>query len=233
MRNIVFSAALLLGGLIGLAPGGALAAPVTGFSYGMPKLPAPNPALSRHLQQDRAKVYRDYAALFADPDLSEEDLSGYESTTNWMVDSILPGVTVLLAGRSSYTGGAHGYSFVDSLIWDSKAGLPVSFAGLFTNPAAARALFNPSYCRALDRERLARRGEPTPKDDMFGACPDLFKEAEAYPAKPVYGKYSRIAISLSPYVGGPYSEGMYDLEIVIPKGLKPLVKPQYQALFPG
>jgi hypothetical protein len=26
---------------------------------------------------------------------------------------------------------------------------------------------------------------------------------------------------------------MYDLEIVIPKGLKPLVKPQYQALFPG
>ena len=186
MRNIVFSAALLLSALIGFAPGGALAAPVTGFSYGMPKLPAPNPALSRHLQQDRAKVYRDYAALFADPDLSEEDLSGYESTTNWMVDSILPGVTVLLAGRSSYTGGAHGYAFVDSLIWDSKLGAPISFAGLFANPA-----------------------------------------------KPVYGKYSRIAISLAPYVGGPYSEGIYDLEIVIPKGLKALVKPQYQALFPG
>ena len=98
MRNSVFSVALLLCALIGLAPGGALAAPVTGFSYGMPKLPAPNPALSRHLLQDRAKVYRDYAALFADPDLGEEDLSGYESATNRMVDSALPGLTVLLAG---------------------------------------------------------------------------------------------------------------------------------------
>lgn len=233
MRNLFFSVALLLCALIGLAPGGALAAPVTGFSYGMPKLPAPNPALSRHLQQDRAKVYRDYAALFSDPDLSDEDVSSYESTTNWTVDSALPGLTVLLAGRSSYTGGAHGYAHLDSLIWDNKAGAPVSFAGLFTNASAARALLNPACCRALDRERLARRGEPTPKDDMFGGCPDLFKEAEAYPAKPVYGKYSRIAISLAPYVGGPFSEGEYDLEIVIPKGLKALVKPQYQALFPG
>lgn len=233
MRNIVFSAALLLYALIGLAPGGALAGPVTGFSYGMPKLPAPNLALSRYLQQDRAKVYKGYAELFADPELSDEELSGYESTTNWMVDSILPGVTVLLAGRSSYTGGAHGYAFVDSLIWDSNLGAPISFAGLFSNPAAARALLNPAYCRALERERLARRGEPTPTDDMFGACPDSFKEAEAYPAKPVYGKYSRIAISLAPYVAGPFSEGSYDLEIVIPKGLKSLVKPQYQALFPG
>jgi hypothetical protein len=233
MGNRIFSAALFMFALIGLAPGAAVAAPVTGFAYNMPKLSAPDPALSRYLQQDRAKVYRDYAALFADPDLSGEDFSGYESTTNWTLDSILPGLKILLAGRSSFTGGAHGYAFVDSLIWDSKAGAPISFAGLFSNAAAARALLNPAYCRALDRERLARRGEPTPKDDMFGACPDLFKEAEAYPATPVYGKYSRIAISLAPYVGGPYSEGTYDLEIVIPKGLKALVKPQYQALFPG
>lgn len=233
MLKNTFLAALLLFAIPGSLPNAAHAAPVTGFTYQMPKLSVPNPALIRFLQQDRAKVYKGYADLFADPELSDEELSGYENTTNWMVDSALPGLTVLLAGRSSYTGGAHGYAFVDSLIWDSKLGAPISFAGLFTNPAAARALLNPAYCRALDRERLARRGEPTPTDDMFGACPDLFKEAEAYPAKPVYGKYSRIAISLAPYVGGPYSEGTYDLEIVIPKGLKALAKPQYQALFPG
>jgi hypothetical protein len=233
MRSRLFPAILAICALTGFAPGAAWAAPVTGFAYDMPKLPAPDPALSRYLQQDRAKVYRDYAALFADPDLSAEDFSSYESATNWTVDSILPGVKILVAGRASYTGGAHGYAFVDSVIWDSKAGAPISFAGLFTNPSAARALLNPAYCRALDRERVARRGEPTPKDDMFGACPDLFKEAEAYPAKPVYGKYSRIAISLAPYVAGPYSDGIYDLEIFIPKGLKALVKPQYQALFPG
>ncbi len=233
MHKNSFLAALLLVTLIGSLPRATQAAPVTGFTYQMPKLAASDPALTRYLQQDRAKVYRGYAELFADPEVSEEEVSGYESTTNWMVDSVLPGLTVLLAGRSSYTGGAHGYAFVDSLIWASKAGAPISFAGLFTNPSAARALLNPAYCRALNRDRLARRGEPTPADDMFGACPDLFKEAEAYPTKPVYGKYSRIAISLAPYVAGPFSEGSYDLEIVIPKGLKPLVKPQYQALFPG
>ena len=40
-------------------------------------------------------------------------------------------------------------------------------------------------------------------------------------------------MSLGAYTAGPYAEGSYDLEIMIPKGLKALVKPQYQALFPG
>ena len=231
MIKTFFSA--LLGLAIAFGAPMAVAAPVTGFSYHMPKLANPDAALIRYLQQDRAKIYREYAAPFSDPDLRDEDFSSYESTTSWSVDSALSGVLVLLAGRSSYTGGAHGYAFVDALMWDSNAHMPLSFAGLFTNPSAARALLNTSYCRALARERLTRRGEPTAADDMFGGCPDLFKEAEAYPTKPVYGKYSRIAISLAPYVAGPYAEGSYDLEIVIPKGLKQLAKPQYQALFPG
>lgn len=34
-------------------------------------------------------------------------------------------------------------------------------------------------------------------------------------------------------MAGRYAEGIYDLEMVIPKGLKQMVKPQYRALFPG
>lgn len=226
-----FMAAIAL--FAGLVP--VIAAPprVTGFSYQMPKLTAPDAGLVRYLQLDRAKTFQDYAALFADPDMTDQDFSSFENTTSWTVDSALPGMTILIAGRSSFTGGAHGFAFVETLIWNSRAHAAMRFAELFTNPAAARALLNPAYCRALNRERLVRRGEATDPEDMFGACPDLLKEAAAYPTKPVYGKYSRIGISLAPYVAGPYAEGGYDLEIVIPKGLKALVKPQFHPLFPG
>jgi len=71
------------------------------------------------------------------------------------------------------------------------------------------------------------------RDAIFGDCPKLFESAEIWPDKPVYGKFSRIGMSLGAYTAGPYAEGSYDLEIIIPKGLKALVKPQYQALFPG
>ena len=140
---------------------------------------------------------------------------------------------ILVGSRATYTGGAHGYGYTDSLIWDAKAATPVSFAGLFTDPKAAEALLTPLYCKALDAERLVKRGTATPKDDLFGECPKLFESGKIWPDKPVYGKFSRISMSFGPYAVGPYVEGSYDLEIVIPKGLKQLVKPQYRALFPG
>ena len=160
-----FLSALMAASITALLPGGLAAAPVTGFSYQMPKLAAPDPALLRYLQQDRAKQYRDYAALFADPDMADQDFSSFENTTSWTVDSALPGLTILTGGRSSYTGGAHGYAYADVVIWDAKDGAALSFAGLFSNPAAARALLTPAYCRALNKERLNRRGEPTSPDD--------------------------------------------------------------------
>lgn len=213
----------------------AMAAPakVTGFTYTWPKDMTRYPALVRYLNTDRTKAYADYAPLFDAPVEMGPPASTFESTTEWTVRNELPGLLALAGARYSYTGGAHGLGFVESLLWDTRAGKRIKFAEVFAKPAAAKALLTPLYCRALDKERLARRGEATSRDDIFGDCPDLMKDAEIWPDKPVYGKYSRISISLSPYAAGPYSEGSYDLEIVIPKGLKPLVKVEYRSLFPG
>lgn len=219
--------------LIAAAPVEAAPAKVTGFSYNWPKDLTRFPALVRYLQTDRTKSYADYAPLFGEPVEAGPPSSTFESSTLWTVRNEMPGLLALAGTRYSYTGGAHGLGFVEALLWDTRANKRMEFAGLFTNPAAAKSLLTPLYCRALDKERLVRRGEPTPKDDIFGECPDLMKDAQIWPDKPVYGKYSRIAISLSPYAAGPYVEGSYDLEIVIPKGLKPLVKVQYRSLFPG
>lgn len=206
---------------------------VTGFEYDWPKSLEKTPALVAWLKKDKAKQYKDYAELFTEEPEFGPPLSSYDNTTHWTVQTTLPGLIILTGARAEYTGGAHGYGFVDSLIWDTKASAVLPFAGLFANPKAAEALLTPLYCRALDKERMVKRQEPTPSDDVFGDCPPLFTSGEIWPDKPVYGKFSRIAMSFGPYAVGPYAEGTYDLEIVIPKGLKPLVKPQYRALFPG
>ncbi len=215
------------------APLAAAPAKVSGFSYVWPKAIETTPALVAWMKKDRAAQYKDYAPLFNEEPEAGPPLDSYESQTNWAVQTTLPGLLILTGQRWSYTGGAHGYGYTDSLIWDVKGVRPLPFAGLFINPKAAEALLTPLYCRALDKERMVKRGEATPKDDIFGDCPKLFESAKIWPDKPVYGKFSRIVMSLGAYTAGPYAEGSYDLEIVIPKGLKPLVKPQFQALFPG
>ena len=229
MKHYVLIAALA----VCASPVAAAPAKVTGFSYVWPKSVEKMPALVAYLKKDRAAQYKDYAPLFNEAPEAGPPLDSYENQTSWTVQTTLPGLLILTGQRWAYTGGAHGYGYTDSLIWDVKAARVTPFSGLFTNPKAAEALLTPLYCRALDKERLVKRGEPTPKDDIFGDCPKLFESAEIWPDKPVYGKFSRIVMALGAYTAGPYSEGGYDLEIVIPKGLKALVKPQYQALFPG
>jgi len=206
---------------------------VTGFEYEWPKELEKTPALVAWLKKDRAAQYKDYAQLFTEEPEFGPPLSAYDNTTSWDVRTRLAPLIILVGGRASYTGGAHGYGYIDSLIWDTKAAKPIPFAGLFANPRAAEALLTPLYCKALAAERREKRGEDTPQDDIFGDCPKLFESAKVWPDTPVYGKFSRIAMSLGAYTAGPYAEGSYDLEIVIPKGLKALVKPQYRPLFPG
>ncbi|MFM5913455.1 MAG: hypothetical protein ACKOPR_01730 [Chakrabartia godavariana] len=232
MKTRLWMAMIALFALPGL-PAQAAPAKVTGFKYEWPKALEATPALIAWLKKDRAAVYKDYAPLFNEAPEAGPGLDSYENGTSWTIQTRLASLIVLTASRWSYTGGAHGYGFTDSLIWDAGASVAVPFAGLFTNARAAEALLTPLYCRALDKARMEKRGEPTARDDMFGDCPKLFESAKIWPDKPVYAKFSRIAMSLGAYTAGPYAEGSYDLEIIIPKGLKPLVKPQYRALFPG
>ena len=224
--------------LLALVPATALvAAPkaveVTGFTFTWPASLKRWPALVRYLDIRKANARAAYAENFPDTLDPDQDTSSYEDLTEWVLNTELPGLVVLKADRYGFSGGAHGYGFTDALMWDTRANVPLRLDGLFTKPAAAKALLTPAWCKALDKERLARRGEPTPRDDIFGACPDLYKDVVAYPGTIVGGKYGRIQIHAGPYVAGSYAEGQYDAAIYIPKGLKALVKPQYRALFPG
>jgi hypothetical protein len=209
------------------------APPVTGFSFTYPASLKQWPGLVSYLERRKGNALTAYAEVFPEKPDPQNDTSSYEDSTSWAVDSKLPGLVVLTADRYGFAGGAHGYGFRDFVIWDVKANAHLRLDGLFTDPDAAKAMLTPAYCKALDKERRDRPGETTSREEIFGECPDLYKDVVSYPGHVVGRKYGRIIIHLAPYVGGPYSEGAYDLAIFIPKGLKKLIKPQYRRLFPG
>ena len=114
---------------------------------------------------------------------------------------------------------------LDARIWDKRRGRETKIGDLWTDwPEAVRRL-TPGFCRALDAERLEKRGEPTPKDDMFGKCPSLAKEATIVPVATRGGQITRLNVTLDPYVAGPYSDGPYQLTLILAPRALALLKP--------
>ena len=75
------------------------------------------------------------------------------------------------------------------------------------------------------------RGDPPPKDDLFGECVDPFEHCIAYPTNLGTNGYLRIAFALPPYSAGPYVEGEYAFDIAAPSYITDKLKPEYKELF--
>ncbi len=158
----------------------------------------------------------------------------YSSATAWEAVADLPGWLSLSAEVSSYEGGAHpNYGFA-TLVWDKAGKRALRPVALFTSAGAVDGALGEELCERLNAERAKRRGAPVAEGstELFDTCVKV-DETNLLLGSRGGTHFDRIGIQIAPYLAGPYAEGGYDLEIVIPKGLKALVKPQYQALFPG
>ena len=96
-------------------------------------------------------------------------------TAEWKVVADLPGWLSLSQEIATYSGGAHGNTTVESLVWDKQAARSMNTIALFVSPAALEEALGDRFCEALDRERARRRGEaaaPEP-DDPFYHCPKI------------------------------------------------------------
>lgn len=167
----------------------------------------------------------------ADRDAAEAKKSGfpvhqYADLSVWTVAADTPRLLALTGQIYGYTGGAHGNTGYDSVIWDRKLGKPIGAADLFTDRAKARAIIEPLVCKALDKERAERRGGAKSSPE-FEKCPPL-TQATVVP----YGGFGPVAYQLraifAPYVAGPYVEGSYEITIPWPDAVKPLVRPEYR-----
>lgn len=226
----VFLAPLLAASVLFTHPSFAADGEDGGFSYSYPATLSAHPDLVKMLEARKAKR----ADLFAEDVKAlgkEEAANNLESQANWEVKSETDRLIVLMASNYVYSGGAHGMFWSDLIIWDKKTQAEIGFLDLFADKDATKKAMMPAYCAMLDAERLAMRGEPTPKDDLFGECVDPFEDGVVYPDKLGTGGYLRIGFALPPYSAGPYVEGEYIFDIAAPSYITEGLKPEYRDLF--
>jgi Deacetylase PdaC len=229
MRKI-FLASVLSVSLLFASPTIAAEQEEGGFSYSYPASLSTHSQLVQELEARKAKR----AELF-DEDVKalgkESPANNLESQADWKVKSETDRLIVLISSNYVYSGGAHGMFWSDAILWDKQSQKEVSFLDLFVDKEATKKAVMPAYCAMLDAERVALRGEPTPKDDIFGECVDPFENGIVYPENLGSGGYLRIGFALPPYAAGPYVEGEYLLDIAAPAYITEGLKPEYSDLF--
>jgi hypothetical protein len=188
--------------------------------------------LDRRLERKRTELARDAAAARRQARADGFPYNKHSYAAEWKVVSELPDLLSLSADIATYTGGAHGTSRVDSLVWDKQRGRAMEAIELFVTPAALEEALGDRYCEALDRERARRRGEPVPEDsdDSFDQCPDI-DDLEVVVGSSNRRTFNRLTVYAAPYVAGPHAEGAYSVELPVTRAIRDAVRPQYQASF--
>ncbi len=113
----------------------------------------------------------------------------------------------------TFTGGAHGNTGYQTLVWDKPRDKEIGRA-LLLPPRLLDGL-TPHYCDMLDQARAEKRGEPVPKDrqGMFNECPALADQALTPLDSDDNDRFDSIGVLIGPYEAGPYAEGSYELEL--------------------
>lgn len=206
------------------------------FDYAYPAEAAAIPALAAELDADLAKRRRELVDAAKEGRAAAREngfpFNPYSQSVNWTVVTDLPGWLSLTAASSEYTGGAHPNHWPQALLWDKAADQSRRASDLFTSRGALAAAIRDPFCKALNRERAARRGEPIDpdSDDMFDQCIDPTASTVILGSSNKQ-QFDRIGILIAPYEAGPYSEGDYEITLPVTKAVLAAVKPQYRSVF--
>lgn len=206
------------------------------FSFSYPDAAGAIPRL-KELFDTRIYMEREKLASSAGDERKEAKKQGYpfhphSYGAKWQAVADLPGWLSLSADLYSFTGGAHGMSNFDSLLWDRRAETLRKPRDLFVSPDALRDAIREPFCDELDRQRETRRGEPVQRDSgqMFTECIDPV--AQTLILGSTNGQtFDRIGILIAPYEAGPYVEGTYDVTLPVTGKVMAALKPQYRNSF--
>lgn len=205
------------------------------FSYAYPAAAAAVPALvdkfARELAQSRAD-----ATAMAKEDSKAAKEAGFpfrvhSLETRWAVSADTPRFLALYSTSYVYTGGAHGMTGYDAVLWDKARQRETSMSALMTAPAAFHSAIRDRFCATLDEQRAEKRGAPVKRsDDMFNDCIDPMKETLVPTSKD--GKLvDGIMVIVGPYSAGPYAEGSYEVPLPVDKAMRDAIKTEYQDAF--
>lgn len=207
------------------------------FSFAYPASAAAIPTLV-----DKFRRQMDSAKLDA-LDMAKEDSAAAKSSgfpfhqhdlsISWTAAADTLRFLALQSQNYAYTGGAHGMTGYDMLLWDKERQRETAVKALMTSPQAFKAAITRPFCAELDRQRAEKRGAPVVRsDDPFDACIDPMEQVLVPTSKD--GKLiDSFTVVVGPYSAGPYSEGAYDIAVPIDAALRAAIKTEYQDAFTG
>jgi len=213
----------------------AISNPLYEFAYAYPAAAGVIPRVKAILDQDLARA-RSALTTESRSDRAEAKKAGFPyrahaTQIRWSVVTSLPGWLSLSAEIYSFTGGAHGNSGFDTLLWDKRAKLRRKPIDLFVSADAFRKAIEVPFCAALDRERAKKRGPDFPVSDMFSNCIDPVKEAVVILGSGDGRRLTRVGFLIGPYSAGPYAEGTYEVTLPVTPALLRAVRPQFRDAF--
>jgi Deacetylase PdaC len=206
------------------------------FEYSYPAKAAAIPALKALLDK-RLDASRSELVSKAKSDQAEAAKDGYpyrkhSAGATWQVVADLPRWLSLSAELYEYSGGAHGMTFFDALLWDREHNMARAASDLFISKAALSLAIREPFCAALDKEREKRRGAPVNRKsgDGFDECIDPAEHAVILGSS--NGRtFDRIGVLVEPYAAGSYAEGTFDITLPVTERILGSVKPAYRSAF--
>lgn len=206
------------------------------FDYSYPAEAAAIPSLVAELEADMAKQRRELITAAKEGQAAAKEdgyeFNPYSHSVNWSVVANLPGWLSLSAAADDFSGGAHPNHWSQALLWDKAADQSRVATDLFISRAALAAALRGPFCKALNRERAERRGEPVnaDSDDPFDQCIDPTGSTVILGSSNKQ-QFDRIGILIAPYEAGPYAEGDYEITLPVTQAVLAAVKPQYRSVF--
>jgi hypothetical protein len=206
------------------------------FEYSYPaevgEIPELAALIDARLARQREELAREAESARREARANGFPYNKHSFSSEWQVVASIPGWLSLSESIATYTGGAHGMTGLNSLVWDKEAGKAMDAIALFTSPAALEAALGDRFCDGLDRERAKRRGAPVPadSDDQFDQCPGI-GELEVLVGSSNGRTFNRLTLYAGPYVAGPYVEGAYEVDINIDRAILDVVRPEFREAF--
>ena len=155
----------------------------------------------------------------------------YERTIEWSMGADTSKLLSVWSLQAEYTGGAHGNSSFNAVLWDKALKRLIAPTALF-NPGVDAAM-DKALCDALTAEKK-RRLEATyqpPGPDTW-SCPKWRTVSFTLSPSTEPGKAAGLTFLIAPYVAGAYAEG--DYRITVPhSAFAGFLKPAYADEFAG
>jgi hypothetical protein len=204
------------------------------FAYKWPAAVSAIPALAQYLTEERDKAVLaqkgEWQQTLGDPDMTDcMTCANLSFAKEWKVTANLPRYLSLSADMYFYSGGAHGGSDFEALVWDRETGEALAPERMFASSETLQAALHPAWCKALMAERTRRLGAEYAADEIF-PCPDI-AELTVLLGSSNKQAFDRIGLIAAPYVAGSYAEGPYEVTLPVTKAVIGALAPQYKTAF--